>query len=298
MKSNVSDREFDKFRDDNGLSKVAVSSVDPIELTNTQFTGLNQESTQLEVKAQLVAANTSLDNLELITDAIRLRLIEIELDTNELIQIANNTYNRLNTFSLNAGLSDANTLRTASNVYGIDSDGVIHQIRTNKHGEPIIHGVYDNTQNTKPSSVGLIAHERQNNPTDNHQTRKLTSVQSGIRTALDVSVLDEDGNPFTVDNRLPVTSIDYLQETLITGAKTVNSTQVRASVGANNLSGRKSLIIYNAGTVNVYYGASGVTVASGVHIAPQAYATFDVFETVDIFLIAGSATEVRISEAK
>ena len=280
---------------------------------DTVITSLALVNTKLEeIKGKIDLTNTKLEEIKTKIDSTNLKLedIKTKLDTANLklediktkLDTANNTlsllYTRLNTFTLGAGIADANTLRVASDTYGQTSDGVLKPLRLSPEGEVIIHGVYHATQNPKPSSTGSVVHQRQNNPTDNHQTIRNTGISNGTVHAKDVSLFDNNGSPYTVNNRLPVTSVDYLQETIVTAAKTVGTTAIRASVGSNNLTGRKSLIVYNNGTVNVYYGASGVTVANGIHIAPQGYASFDVFETIDIFLIAASNAEVRISEAK
>jgi hypothetical protein len=67
-----------------------------------------------------------------------------------------------------------------------------------------VDGVYDIINNADPDNVGLIAHSRNASPADAHQTERLTSVTSGTVKALDVSLHDENGVPYSSSNNLNV----------------------------------------------------------------------------------------------
>ena len=68
-------------------------------------------------------------------------------------------------------------------------------------------GDYNASDNTKPASVGLVAHERNASKAETHQVKRVSAVDSSVNTdvtALDVAIRDESGNPYTANNPLPV----------------------------------------------------------------------------------------------
>jgi hypothetical protein len=93
-------------------------------------------------------------------------------------------------------------------IHGNDPAGVDRVVRTSEIGALTPDGVYDVANNTKPGNAGIIASTRNATPSDTTQTQRITSVTSGTVRALDVSMHDEDGNPFSATNPLPVTSVD------------------------------------------------------------------------------------------
>lgn len=112
-----------------------------------------------------------------------------------------------------------------SNQMSIDSDKNAHvEMHGNKpttgadvvqllteEGRTTSRGDYDPTTNTKPSSSAIIIHSRQTTPSEAHQTLRPTGVNSTVNAnvyAQDVAMRDEDGNPYTADNPLPVTFVD------------------------------------------------------------------------------------------
>ena len=79
--------------------------------------------------------------------------------------------------------------------------------------------------------------------------------------------------------------------------KPVSTTEVLASVGASNLTGRKTLTIYNKGSQDIYYGPSGVTDLTGIPIFKDEILNIDVGDNVEIFLITKTGTsDVVIQE--
>lgn len=68
-------------------------------------------------------------------------------------------------------------------------------------------GDYDAITNEKPNSVGLVAHVRNSALTLVHQVMRLTAIKSTKNpevTALDVAIRDEQGNPYSANNPMPV----------------------------------------------------------------------------------------------
>lgn len=104
------------------------------------------------------------------------------------------------------------TVDTDSNAHveshGNDPAGVDRVLRLSELGALTPDGVYDVANNTKPGNVGIIGHTRNASPGDVQQGLRLTAIRNSTVTALDVSLYDELGAPFTVDNPLPVTSVD------------------------------------------------------------------------------------------
>lgn len=66
-------------------------------------------------------------------------------------------------------------------------------------------GVYEADDNSDPGNIGLIGHVRNATPGDTHQTIRWTGVNGTTATtvwAMDVSLHDEDGNPYSDSNPL------------------------------------------------------------------------------------------------
>lgn len=93
-------------------------------------------------------------------------------------------------------------------MHGNDPTNTDRVIRTSQQGALTPDGVYNVATNTIPGNLGIIASTRTSTPSDATQTQRITSVTNGIKRLLDVSFHDEDGNPFTASNPLPVTSVD------------------------------------------------------------------------------------------
>ena len=76
----------------------------------------------------------------------------------------------------------------------------------------------------------------------------------------------------------------------VSGSVSVTNTQIEAKVGASPLSGRQSLIIYNASTVTMYVGPTGITGATNaIPIFPQQERFMSVGENIRVYLIANTA---------
>jgi hypothetical protein len=69
-------------------------------------------------------------------------------------------------------------------------------------------GVYDDPDNLDPDNVGLIAHTRNATPDDTHQVKRLTAITNDTVHALDVSLHDHAGAPYTESNPFPVAISD------------------------------------------------------------------------------------------
>lgn len=94
--------------------------------------------------------------------------------------------------------------------FGQDPADLKVQMRLSEDGAPNGDGVYDAADNTNPANVGLVALSRNASPADSQQTLRLTAITNAATTvrALDVGIRDENGEPFTEANPLPVSWID------------------------------------------------------------------------------------------
>ncbi len=91
-------------------------------------------------------------------------------------------------------------------MHGNDPGGTDRVLRTSEQGSASVDGVYDVTNNTDPSQVGVVAMEPNASPADTQQTRRVTASQSAdaSRRGLHAALLDEDSEPYTETNPLPV----------------------------------------------------------------------------------------------
>ena len=89
--------------------------------------------------------------------------------------------------------------------HGEDPNGVKKQIKVSEEGHVNSDGDYDASNNTKPSSSGLIAHDRNASVDETHQNKRVTAVAGADDTVcLDVAIRDESGASFSTANPLPV----------------------------------------------------------------------------------------------
>lgn len=110
---------------------------------------------------------------------------------------------------------------TPSQQAEVDTDGNLHVevhgnraddaadvvLNLSEEGKPNGRGDYEVDDNSEPASVGLVAGARSANNNRTDQTEHLTSVEDGGGTvrALDISLHDEAGEPYSGSNPLPVT---------------------------------------------------------------------------------------------
>jgi hypothetical protein len=82
------------------------------------------------------------------------------------------------------------------------------------------------------------------------------------------------------------------------GALSIGTDASEVKVGNFRLIGRKSLSVYNNGSVVIYWGYNpGVTTATGTPIGVGQYVSFKVGDNQGIYLISGSiAQDVRVTE--
>jgi len=99
----------------------------------------------------------------------------------------------------------------------------------------------------------------------------------------------------TSEGELKISS--FANVSFIDGNKTINTTESLAAVGGSNLANRKSLVIYNRGSQEVYYGTTGVDDTTGIVIEKDELITLAVGENVNIYLVTktGNST-VTIQE--
>jgi hypothetical protein len=90
--------------------------------------------------------------------------------------------------------------------------------------------------------------------------------------------------------------VDFIDDSIAFGAITVGTTAVACRIGASILTGRKAISINNRGPRSVYYGGSGVTIASGTEVS-RGEKAFLPIGNVEIYLISDVAgQDVRVIE--
>jgi len=94
-------------------------------------------------------------------------------------------------------------------VHGDNPSGIDEVLRLSELGAVILDGVYDASNNTDPGNVGLVGMSRSASPADSQQNLRLTAATdgSGDTRALDVSLHDEGGEPYSSTNN----SLDIAQ---------------------------------------------------------------------------------------
>lgn len=83
---------------------------------------------------------------------------------------------------------------------------------------------------------------------------------------------------------------DVVESAYVSGTLSVTTSAIEAKVGANRLTGRQILSIYNAGPGTIYVGPSGVTSSTGRPIFRDQSIDMPA-GNVAVFLIAGTGTQ-------
>lgn len=115
-------------------------------------------------------------------------------------------------------------------VHGDNPSGGNEVLRLSELGHATVDGVYNGTNNTDPSQVGLVAHVRAASPADADQTQRLTAVTNGNKRLLDVAMHDEDGAAFSDSNPLPV----YVAQDPGTEVHNYDTQSALAAAGSDN----------------------------------------------------------------
>lgn len=110
-------------------------------------------------------------------------------------------------------------------IHGNDPAGVDRVVKVSEAGSMDVDGVYNASTNTQPANIGVVAAARTATPGDSDQTKRITAISSGTVHALDISLHDEAGNPYSATNPLQVVMIE-------SEGVEVNDYQVSSSVAA------------------------------------------------------------------
>lgn len=116
--------------------------------------------------------------------------------------------------------SSAAVAATAEFQVMVDDDGNAHVLinghnpagdkvatRLAENGSVVIDGVYDAGNNSDPGNTGLVGMARNTSPADSQQTLRISAIANGDGSvrSLDIALHDEDGEPYTATNPMPVT---------------------------------------------------------------------------------------------
>lgn len=136
-------------------------------------------------------------------------------------------------------------------VHGENPAGTKTQLKLSEEGHANTNGDYDASTNTKPSSSGLVAHDRTASPDETDQNKRVTAVSGADDTVcLDVAMRDESGNAYSDTNPLPVAISEN------EGAE-VHDFDTAAAI-AKDATDNHDYVVANGTTVLLYgYRASG-----------------------------------------
>jgi len=82
---------------------------------------------------------------------------------------------------------------------------------------------------------------------------------------------------------------DVNNDGYVSGSVAVSTTQVEAKVGTSRLTGREVLTITNKGPNPIYYGPTGVTVATGDVLYKGQFVSFPLGSSIAVFMICDTA---------
>lgn len=114
---------------------------------------------------------------------------------------------------------------------------------------------------------------------------------------------DDNGDPAQIqvneNGEIRVATVSAaLTSAPVVGSKTVSNVAAEIFAGTSRLEGRYSITVYNEGHVNVYWGASNVSVENGYPLLPGDAVTLTVSPHVEIpiFMVAETNVPVRVVE--
>lgn len=124
-------------------------------------------------------------------------------------------------------VTPANNRPLPVKLIGVDGDVVINP--TNLNLEMQTNGDYDAVTNVLPDSTGIVAHDRNATPDVTHQNKRLTALQNGDITALDIVKFVSDSPE--------VRSVDTASTNITSGAV--------VNIGAVTTYDHRNVIIFN-----------------------------------------------------
>lgn len=90
-------------------------------------------------------------------------------------------------------------------LHGDDEGGTDRVVALSESGNVALNGDYDISDNTNPSSSALIAHDRSATHDRTTQNQRPTAVAGAADSVcLDISLHDEAGQPYSINNPMPV----------------------------------------------------------------------------------------------
>lgn len=75
----------------------------------------------------------------------------------------------------------------------------------------------------------------------------------------------------------------------LAGTVSVTNSQIEAKVGGSRLSGRQSLMLFNASSNTIYFGPSGLSTTTGVPLFPNQFAQLSMGDSFGVYLIAATS---------
>jgi hypothetical protein len=115
-------------------------------------------------------------------------------------------------------------------IHGNMPSGADSVVKLSELGNVNSAGVYDVTNNTLPSTNGLVAFARATTPGASDQTQKITGISNSTVHALDVALHDAAGAAFSELNPLPVLPSEYVGTAVFSESVDTNT----ASAGTTN----------------------------------------------------------------
>jgi len=119
---------------------------------------------------------------------------------------------------------------------------------------------------------------------------------------IEVEPKDADGNQlFTGENPGVIAvngSFATIKSAPVNGVKTISTTAAEIFAGASRLASRYQMVVYNDSSNIIYWGAAGVTTATGFPLMPgdSVAFTFDTTIATPIYMVSSAPSSVRVGE--
>lgn len=113
-------------------------------------------------------------------------------------------------------------------------------------------------------------------------------IDSNSSNDSDYSIVElrgPSGNAAEVTAEGEVKISSFANLSFVDGNRTINTTEIVANVSGTNLANRKSLIIYNRGAQDIFYGTTGVSDTTGIAIAKEEVVSLEIGENINIYLV-------------
>lgn len=105
-----------------------------------------------------------------------------------------------------------------------------------------------------------------------------------------VEIEGPSGNKLEITAEGEAKISSFANVSFVTANKTATTTELLVNVSGTNLANRKSVVVYNRGAQDIYYGPTGVDDTTGVVISKDELVAFEVGDSINLYIVTKTGT--------